>query len=245
MSLLDENYFEKEKNPKKARMIVLVFIILIVVAMIVIIAMLFALKEEPLTANIDGTQNNAIISLFKEEGDITYVPVKKIASYIGYEAYNGEYQAKSEELSKCYVVSEKEAVNLKLDSTRIYSLDLSDTDGNYQYFDIKTPVKAIDGELYIDTTKVFNTLYEYDETANQIRLYTLSYLVQTYNSKVLSYNYEAIDSNFYNQKAIFDDMLVVTKNKKVGVINADTGDVMVEAKYDTIEYLANVNDCIV
>ncbi len=218
MSLLDENYFEKEKNPKKARMIVLVFIILIVVAMIVIIAMLFALKEEPLTANIDGTQNNAIISLFKEEGDITYVPVKKIASYIGYEAYNGEYQAKSEELSKCYVISEKEVVNLKLDSTRIYALDLSDTDGNYQYFDTKTPVKAFDGELYIDVrdmTKVFNTLYEYNQETNQIKLYTLPYLVQTYNSKVLSYNYEAIDENFYNQKAIFDDMLVVTRNKKV------------------------------
>ena len=76
-----------------------------------------------------------------------YVPVKKIANYLGYKAYNGEYQAKSEEPNQCYVISDNEVANLSLNSERIYKLDLEEESSDYQYYDISEKVKAIDRRI--------------------------------------------------------------------------------------------------
>ena len=43
--------------------------------------------------------------VFENDGKI-YAPIKEIASYLGYESYNGEYSQRSEEQSKCYIQNE-------------------------------------------------------------------------------------------------------------------------------------------
>ena len=69
--------------------------------------------------------------IFEDDGKI-YAPIKEIASYLGYESYNGEYSQRSEEQSKCYIQSENEIANFSLGSDTIYKLDLTVDGADYQ-----------------------------------------------------------------------------------------------------------------
>lgn len=199
-----------------------------------------------------GKTDKTIPSLLKFEDDGTiYVPVKKIAGSLGYEMYNGEYGEKSEDISKCYVESKDEVANMTLSSNKMYKLDLESNTQNYDYYYLKKPVKAIDGELYIssdDMTKVFNTQFEYDSTKMKVTMLTLPYLVNGYSTKILDYNYKEIDDTFINKEAILSGYIVVKKSDNkdsYGVINATTGDAVIDAKYSKIKYLPNIGDYIV
>ena len=115
---------------------------------------------------------------------------------------------------------------------------------------MKEEVVSKDGELCVKASEleqIFNTRLSYDSDKNRIIIETLPYLIQQKSSEVLNYGYEAIDEKFANQKTIFSNMLIVTKNDKkiVGIIDSNTGEVLVEAKYSSIEYLPNIGDCIV
>ena len=252
MNLIEESYIEKQQRPKRIKRMILIIITMLVLAIIVIISLILALKPKPLIAKIDGTVNKEVLKILKIQEDGTiYVPIKQFASYVGYEAFNGKYEAKSEDDSKCYVQSKYEAVNLSLSNRRIYQLDLStNKTEDYRYYDMKEEVVSKDGELcvkYNELEQVFNTRLTYNEQENEIDIETLPYLVQQKNAKVLNYGYEGIDENFSNQKAIFSDMLIVTKNDKkiVGILDDKTGKILVEPKYSSIEYLPNIGDCIV
>ena len=74
----------------------------------------------------------------------------------------------------------------------------------------------------------------------------MPYLVESYNTMALDKGYEKINSEFNNQKAILNSMLIVEKEKNdvFGVIDLK-GNVILEAKYDNIEYIPNMGDFLV
>ena len=249
MNLIEESFQTKEEKKKKmATKIILGAIIVVVLVIVGIVSYLLYVQSTILRVTLDGQQNEQLKQLlvFEDDGTI-YVPIKEVASYLGYESFNGDYTDKSETQSKCYVQSENEVANFTLGSNTIYKLDLTQNNGDYEYVHIKNPVKAINGVLYTTTEGIqeaFNVSFNYDQEANRITIYTLPYLVQFYTPYELDYGYAEISEVFANQKAILDGMLVVSNDRAMGVIDTD-GKSLLEAKYDNITYLPSVGDFLV
>ena len=249
MNLIEESFKTKEEKKKKvATKIILGAIIVVVLVIVGIVSYLLYVQSTILRVTLDGQQNEQLKQLlvFEDDGTI-YVPIKEIASYFGYESFNGDYTDKSETQSKCYVQSTNEVANFTLGSDTIYKLDLTQNNGDYEYVHIKNPVKAINGVLYTTTEGIqeaFNVSFTYDQEANRITIYTLPYLVQFYTPYVLDYGYTEMSNIFANQKAILDGMLVVSKDRAMGVIDTN-GKSLLEAKYDNITYLPSVGDFLV
>ena len=252
MNLIEESFQDREeKKKKRTTTIILVAIVLVVVIIIAIVAYLMYLQSTVMKLTVDGQDNEKLKSLLVFETDgMIYAPVKEIASYLGYESYNGEYSEKSEEQSKCYIQSENEVVNFELGQTKIYKLDLTQKNSDYEYVYMKNPVKAINGVLYVSTEgleKAFNLSFDYDQEKNTITILTMPYLYQYYASKVLDYGYIELSDEFVNQKTVLNNQLIVLKDKdskQYGVIGVD-GTIILEPKYDNITYLPNTGDFLV
>ena len=251
MNLIDESIdYKKKDNSKKIARIILIFIALIIIAIISVLGALMYIKNKELKLYIDGNVNDKVKNMMEVDDDGTvYFPVKDIASYLGYQSYNGEYTDKSEDANKCYVQNDNEIANFVLNSNKIYKLALENSDGNYNYYYANKPVKAINGKLYISSdalANAFNLSFTYDTDSNRVYIYTMPYLIESYSAKVLDYGYDSISDNFINKKAVLNSMLVVTKNqgKSYAVIDLK-GNAIIEAKYDNIEYLENTGDFLV
>ena len=253
MNLIEESFQRKEeKKKKRATKIILVAIIIVFLIIVAIVSYLLYIQSTSLKLTLDGQVNNSVKQLLVFENDGTvYVPIKEVASYLGYESFNGEYEDKSESQSKCYVQSENEVANFTLGSDTIYKKDLTQTNSDYEYVHIKNPVKAINGVLYTTAEGIqegFNVSFTYDQATNRVTIFTLPYLVQFYTPYALDYGYAEISETFANQKAILDNMLVVMKegaNKdQYGVVDTD-GKTLLDAKYDNITYLPNIGDFLV
>ncbi len=250
MNLIDEDYSNNKTNKTSTLIkVIIVLIILIVIAIIGIAIYMAYLDSTTLRVYVDGQESSDVKNLlvFEDDGTI-YVPVRSIASYLGYSCYSGEYSDRSQDSSKCYVECDGEAANLTLNSNKIYKLNLEEKDDNYTYVYMDQPVKAIEGELYITTDgmqKAFNTTFYYDQTSNTITIYTTPYLISAYSTTVLDYGYTEISETFENQKAVVQGMLVVTDDKYYGVINASDGTAILECQYDDILYQESTGDFIV
>lgn len=251
MNLIDDSFEPKKvSNSKKTTKIILILISILAVAIIAIFVAIVYIQDSTLKLYINGSINEKVKSMMVVETDgKIYFPIKEIAPYLGYESFNGEYTNKSEDASKCYIQSEEEIANFSLNSNKIYKLALSDNTANYDYFYADKPVKAINGKLYATTDAIeeaFNMSFSYDSENERVYIYTMPYLVQTYSARVLDYGYEKISENFSNQKAVINDMIVVTKNqdKNYAVIDPK-GNIIIEPKYDYIEYLPSSGDFLV
>ena len=250
MNLIEESFQNREEaKKKKTTKIILAIIILVVIIIIAIFAYLMYLQSTVMKLTIDGQANEKLKNLLVIESDGTiYAPIKEIASYFGYESYNGEYTEKSEEQSKCYVINDNEIANFELGQNKIYKLDLTQSNSDYEYIYMKNPVKAINGVLYISTEgleKAFNISFNYNQERNTIIIWTMPYLYQYYANRILDYGYTELSSRFVDQKAILKDQLIVLKDKnQYGVIGVD-GTVILEPKYDNITYLSNTGDFLV
>ena len=251
MNLIDESVnYKKKDSSKKVAKIILILIAVIIIAIISVLGVLMYIKNGELKLYIDGNSNDKVKDMMVVEADGTvYFPIKEIASYLGYQSYNGEYTDKSEDASKCYIQNENEIANFVLNSNKIYKLVLENSDGNYDYYYANKPVKAMNGKLYVTSDALenaFNVSFKYDTDNNRVYIYTMPYLIQTYSSKVLDYGYDAISDNFVNQKAVLNNMLVVTKDQgKIYAVIDTKGNAIIEAKYDNIEYLQNTGDFLV
>ena len=249
MNLIEESVRDKEQNKKKhTTRIILIAIILLILIIVSIAIYLFYIESTALRAVVDGQVNEKVKNMlvFDDDGTI-YAPIKEIASYLNYDSYDGNYEEKSQEKSKCYVQNDNEVANFVLGSTQIEKLDLTVTKANYEIDNIKKPIIAKNGVLYASSEaieKAFNVSFVYNQDKNRVNIYTLPYLVQAYSSVALDNGYKEISTVFANQKAILQDMLVVAKgdnNPVYAVIDLD-GKPILEAKYNDITYLPEIGD---
>lgn len=253
MELFDEEDFKPKKSNKKTTTIILVIISIVLILVIALAILIVYLKSSTLTVTLNDqtSQNIKNMLIIDETSNKVYVPIKRIATYLGYEAYSGSYETKSEETNQCYVQSDDEIAMFTLNENIIYKV-LTSGDSDYDYYYINEPVVSKNGELCTTMDgieKAFNVSFNYDVENNKITIYTMNYLISYYSSVVGNYGYTQISEDFTNQKTVLEDMLIVEKgddnNKKVGVIKASTGDTILEAKYSAITYLDHTQDFLV
>ena len=119
MRLIDEEEIEIQKlKNKKIKKIIMVLIILLLILGIALIALITYRMANPtkVTTYIDGklVQNfDEIVDFSTDENGQTqiYIPIREFASYLnsvnpefGYQTFKGDYNPKTEEDNKCYVI---------------------------------------------------------------------------------------------------------------------------------------------
>ena len=249
MELYEEVDNKKKSKAPKIIGISIGILIFLIIAIIVAIAYL---QSTVLSIKMDGQKNNDIEKILyitnDDNGQKLYIPIRAIAKYFNYEDYRGDYTVKSEDENKCYVKNEYEIAMFTKDSNILVK---TRGDSDYEYIKIDENVIEKDGELYTTTEGIeqaFNVLFEEDLQKNKINIYTMEYLNNLYagNLGITEKNEtEQVSEEFSDKKAIFQDMIVIIKDKQYGVITASTGQPVLETKYEEIKYLPATSDFLV
>ena len=246
MELYNEDDLKQNKKTK-APLIMGILVVLLIIISIIIVTLILYIKSTILSITIDGVRVNDLESILyiqqDENGNSTiYIPIRAIASYFNYEDYSGDYKYKSEDTTKCYVKNEYETAMFTLDSDTIIK---TRGDSDYDYVQLDEKVFEKDGELYttIDgIKKAYNVEFIYDQAKNNIEIYTMDYLVTIYAQ---SLGYENYSQEFTDKKAIFENMIIIQQNGYYGVVEASTGNLVLEPKYELISYLPSTTDFLV
>lgn len=261
MNIIEENIEKapKNDNSKMLKTIILASIIVLFLIAVGLFAALQGVKKNTLVVTVNGKQNEKVKEmLIMQDNGMILVPIRGIASYLGYDSYNGDYTNKSEDSSKCWAQttgSKDEIVSFALNSKRISKITNDQKQGTvYSYCEIDKEVEAKNGELYTTTDgieKAFNVKFVYDQENKKIKISTMPYLVSSWDNALKDLGYSQSSKNFNDQKAILKNMLIVKKEKdtngtKYGVINtAKKGESILEAKYTNISYIPETSDFLV
>ena len=243
--------YEEVDNKKKSKlpMIIGISLIVLIILIIVIIGTIIYLKQSVMQITVNGQNKNEIEKLlYSPEDDNTklYVPIRAIAKYLNYNDFRGDYKIKSEDSTKCYVKNENEIAMFTKDSDTLVK---TRGDSDYEYVKLEEKVLEKDGELYTTPSgieKAFNTLFEYNANKKNINIYTMDYLNQMYASKLkIDGETVKLSEEYSDQKAIFEGLIIVIKNNNYGVIDAESGNPILEFKYEDIKYLPATSDFLV
>ena len=243
--------YQETENMKKSKlpMIIGICLAILIIIIIAIIVAIVYLNGSVMKITINGQKNNNIEKmLYIPEDDVNkvYIPIRAIAKYFNYEDYRGDYKIKSEDSSKCYVKNENEIAMFTKDSDRLVD---SRGDSDYEYITLDEKVFEKDGELYTTPDgieKAFNVLFQVDISKKKIDIFTMDYLNQYYATRLkIDGQTEELTKEYADKKAIFKNMIIVIKNKQYGVVNAETGEAVLENKYEEIKYLPATSDFLV
>ena len=83
--------------------------ILVLITVLVVVAIVY-IKASITIINVDGLRNNEIEKILHietaEDGTETlYVPILQMAKHLKYEGFSGDYKNKSEDKTKCHIIS--------------------------------------------------------------------------------------------------------------------------------------------
>lgn len=246
--LIGNNYepTEEQLKAKKWMKIIGVILVLLLLICIALIALMYYIKASQLKITIDGKENTKLQDILLIEGDEVYVPIRKFASYVGYESYSGDYKQYAEDETKCYVQSANEIASFTMNSDKIYKLLTNGSD--YEYFTINEPVKMIDGVLYTTkegAEKAFNITFSYNKEKNDITIYTLPYLVTYWAGKFTNSAIAGEGSSFSNQKALLYNRIIVKNADNYYGVYDLSGNEILGTKYASIEFIENTKEFIV
>lgn len=243
--------YEEVDNKKKSKlpMIIGILLTVLIILIIVIIGTIIYLKQSVMQITVNGQNKNEIEKLlYIPEDDNTklYIPIRAIAKYLNYNDFRGDYKIKSEDSTKCYVKNENEIAMFTKDSDTLVK---TRGDSDYEYVKLEEKVLEKDGELYTTPSgieKAFNTLFEYNANKKNINIYTMDYLNKMYASKLkIDGETVKLSEEYSDQKAIFEGLIIVIKNNIYGVVDVESGNPILEFKYEDIKYLPATSDFLV
>lgn len=251
MALYDEELMKQHKiKSKKLKNMLIISIAIVVIAIVALIFGIYYLVYDPdaITVTINGKQNEtASQELYMEtdnSGKTTiYLPIKKFATYLGYQAFDGEgdLSTVSESKDSCNIKNENEAVIFNLDSSIIYKLDRTLQDNKYEAYEIEKPVIKKDNTLYMssdDLPIAMSSTFNFNEKKRRVSMYTYDQYINDATKIAEAKGYLSVDESFTNQKAILDSLIVVkTEDNLCGVIDYETEEEILGAQYDNITYI--------
>lgn len=242
----------KNKSPIKW---IIISIVLLTIILFVILGLIIYLQKNLLSVKIDGTSQNTVADLIyfdEEDASKIYYPIRKMAKYFKYEDYAGDYPNLSEDKNKCYVRGSTGITVFTNDSNQIKKyVTTSEKNVEERVYDLENKVKAVNGELYVTKDgieKAFDTYVIYNSANNEINIQTLTYLAGQYATYVIkNYKYAGIKSDSDNIYTIEDNMLIVENSTQTsyGVYDIKTKKLILENKYDDINYLINTKDFLI
>lgn len=239
-----------DEKKKKIMIIGGAAVIGVIVIMMIVVAIISSINNQKNNLYIDGVGTKLSTSiLYIGENNVPYISVEKIAPKLAYEFYNGEYGTGSEDRTHCYVKNQNEIALLEMDSNVVYKTLTSDeTSSTFDTYKMSYKVQRVNDMLYISLPtmqKVFNVKYTYDADKNSLTISTLPALFKKYNAQVKNDGYYEISADFSNQKALVEDMMVVvTKDKQMGVINTKTKATIIGTKYPQLIYSEGMGEFI-
>lgn len=241
------NYSQDKGKEKKVSRVLLISMVIVFIAIIAIICTILYIQSKAFRVYINGASVNLpgdTIIIDQTTGKIQ-VDIMGIASYLGYDAHKGEYKLYTEDENKCWVDCENETASFFLNSNKISKMPPKQT-MDYEDYIITDPVISKNGKLYCTPEGIrigFNVIFNYNENANNIQIYTLPHLVEQYDATLKAQGYkEGISKVFNNQKAILYDMFVVKKeNNLYGVVNSQNQEI-IGSRYSKMEFNENARE---
>lgn len=190
-------------------------------------------KANTLFANIDG---------------VTYFDIEKLSKLVGYEYHKGEYKASSIDENKCYVEGITETTSFYLNENKIYKLLVNEQTEQYKEYTVENKIKSQNDIMYVpaDAASIaFNILILEEE--NGIKIYTLDYLINIYDSAAIKWGYTTIkEETFENQKAILYGCLIVKKEGGLyKIIDTNNTKEIVLDRYTEIKFSENTQEFFV
>lgn len=211
--------------------------------------------------NKNTTKNLVAIN---SEG-VIYFSIRTIAEMQGYSYTIGEYLEVSQDTSKCHVTYPNgEDVSFSAGSKEIYKVvqpientasntEVQNTEEQYESYTLNDEVKMINGELYAtaETIQIGLNSSIILESDKKIRVYSLKYLADTYGQQISAAGYTP-STVFRNQRALVDGIAVVSKTQSssqtgavYGLYSLQNNSNVTDMRFESIEYLQNVNKYIV
>ncbi len=264
MSLIDEDEIDSTEDTKIKKVIIISIIILVILFAIIVGLIIYKLMNPTsIITIIDGNRVQGfseMLDIQEDENGETeiYIPIREFATYLNkinseykYESYKGDYNPKTEDESKCYVIREDFEVAIFTQKTKtIYKLNLQNNKNNSEYtqVNIDKDIFLSNGNLYASLDgieKGFNVSISYNENKKILDIYTMDTLITSYQEVISKINIGdygdlTIDfENYENGKAIFENLAIVkSNNDKYGIIRiGDTPVFILEPQYDNIEYI--------
>lgn len=241
------NYNNNNDQDKKVSKIILISIIIVFILIVAIICTIMYIQKNVFRIYIDGKSVNLpsnMIIIDENTGKIQ-VDITGIAPYLGYDFHKGEFKLYTEDENKCWVENENETASFFLNSNKISKVVPNQTK-DYEDYTIQDPVIRKNGKLYCTPEGIkigFNVMFEYNQEGKNIQIYTLPYLVKTYEEKLKKLGYtDGLDDNFNNQKAILYNLFVVKKdNNLYGVVNNQNREI-ISSKYSKMVFNENARE---
>ncbi len=202
-----------------------------------------------------------IIAINKDE--VLYFSIKTIAEIQGYTYTLGEKDEFTTSTDRCHVTCSGEDVSFISESNEIYKYvfkpEGNNTDNQseivmeeHENYKLKDKVKLINGELYATAetiSKGFNS--PINVAGKKIEMYSLKYLKSAYEPIISDAGY-SLNTIFRNERAMINEIAIVSKNGAnnsngalYGICETATGNNVTDTRYDSIQYLQNIDKFVV
>jgi len=238
MDLLNANQYEKTKEKKGKKFIIILLILSIIALIGVIILMVYISStiEPQVTLYInDAQQKFETDFIISDNQGVEYIELKALSNFLGYEYYNGEYNSYSEDTMKCYIKNKKLISGFEQDSNIIYKYE-EETNLDYQYYELNYNIILRNDKLYIamaDLIVGLNVNCDINEK-KEVKISTMDYLAQVYQQSLRDKGYTVVtDPN--NQKAISYGWIIVNRNGLYSVLDTSFNEI-IGAKYTSIYF---------
>lgn len=263
MDLMQENVPQPKKENKGIKIWLIIVVVLIILLLITAVLLWMysqKLQKDAFKVTIDGVYSTKASNkneLFLIQNGKVYTSIEEICGYIGYQYYPGGYRQYAEDKTKCYVTNSKEIVTFAYSSNEIVKYPVNNLNSEPQTFEISEEVASKGNRLYINEDglkKAFNVLIDYDAETNNVRIATLPYLVNYYETNIAGASIENSEFEDYvkfnNGKALLKNLIIMqdenTKLYGVSQINNNEAtNQIITARYTKIEYMEGVGDFIV
>ena len=218
MNLIEnEEYNKRNKKNKTIMIVIIILIIFLLIICGVLVYLINEVQRNRLKLNVDNVSTNFAEDMFIIDGDTLYVAIKDFASLMGYEVYNGEYKTTrySEDTTNCYITSANEMAAFSLNSNSIYKKVTANED--FEYFDIDKPVIRRNNKLYISSEGMqigTNSIITYNATNNQINVYSLDYIVNTYAEQYPNGTFIEEDSDFISGQSAAHEQQIAANGQQ-------------------------------
>lgn len=239
MDLLNQNQYQqpKEIKGKKLIMFLMILSVILIITIIVVMAYISSTTEVKDKLYINGVQQEIIGGLIVEDtGGNKYISIKDLASLLGYEYYNSEYNNDGADTTKCYIKNKDLIAGFELGSNKLYKYE-EGTNLDYQYYTMNySIITNQENKLYIALEDLQQALNAYciENSDKEIKIYSMENLATIYQADLKEKGY-TISAEQNNQKALVYGWIIVNKDGLYSVLNSDYQEI-IGLKYKSIYF---------